>query len=101
MGTITITEFSDAGTGDNPEQPVPQLKSLKTRTQDATTSTTAENITLQANTSVVRVYAAELHRVSLGSNNTGNGEAYLDIQATTETDIGVKGGETFYYRADA
>jgi len=97
MGTITIEEYSHAGAAGDKEAQVPYLAGMK-RTQDATTSTTAESITLQDSTKIIRVVGAEDHRISLAEDTTGTNYATV---GTNNIDYGVKGGETLYYRLDA
>ena len=99
MGTIRIEEYSRAGTGANTEQPVQKLDTIRALTLDATTSTSAENITLHPNTKLVRVRGAEQHRVALGSDTTAT--LYASAYASEWLDVGVDGGEVLYYRLDA
>jgi hypothetical protein len=97
MGTITIEEYSHSGGAGDKEAPVAYLAGV-TRTQDATTSTTAESITLQDSTKIIRVVGAEDHRLSLVEDTTGTNYATV---GTTAREFGVKPGATLYYRLDA
>jgi hypothetical protein len=97
MGTITIEEYSHSGGAGDKEASVPYLGGM-TRTQDASTSTTSESITLQDSTKVIRVVGAEDHRISMVEDTTGDNYATV---GTTSLDFGVKGGTTLYYRLDA
>ena len=99
MGTITIEEYSTAGSGKQRDLPVHDLDTLLTTTVDASTSTSSENITLNSGTSVINVYAVETHRVAITSDTTGT--TYATIPAGTSRDLGVAAGETLYYRLDA
>lgn len=98
MGTLTIEEYEYVGGDKEKDAPVPFLESL-TRTSDATTTTTAENITLQDNTSVISVVGDADHRISIDNNVADSGN-YATV-GTTRRDFGVKGGDTLYYRSDA
>ena len=99
MGTIYIEEYGNAGTNGQRDVQVPDLNTLLALTKDATTSNTAESITLNAGTRVVSVYAAEAHRLCIGSDTTATIYAY--IPATTRLDFGVNAGDTLYYELDA
>ena len=98
MGTIVIEEYLYVGGEGETDAPIPYLKGMK-RTVDATTTTAAESITLQANTSAIRVSADVDHRISIDNNVADSGD-YATV-GLTERDYGVDGGETLYYRSDA
>lgn len=98
MGTITIEEYDYVGGEGETNAPVPKLKGMK-RTPDASTTTTAESITLQPQTSVIRVVADADHRISIDNNVADSGD-YATV-GTTALDFGVDGGDTLYYRSDA
>ena len=97
MGTITIEEYDYVGGEGENDAPVPKLKGIK-RTQDVSTSTTAENITLQPQTSVIRVVADADHRIAITDTTAATDYATV---GTTARDYGVDGGDTLYYRSDA
>jgi hypothetical protein len=100
MGTIVIEELTTlGGQGAIDGAPVPNLKSYLATTADASTSTSAENITLNANTRFIRVHGVENHRVAI--NDSTAAAAYGFVPAGTTQDYAVKGGETLYYRLDA
>lgn len=100
MGTIVIEEYANAGgPGSVDGAPVNNLDGVIVTTVDATTSTSAENITLDMNTRFVSIYAVEDHRVSIKADTTGS--AYGFIPATTIRDFAVKGGEALYFRTNA
>lgn len=98
MGTIRIEEYAASGSQANRDLDMTDLKTLVTTTVDATTTTTAENITLDDNAKIVSIYAAEAHRVAV-ENTTGTTYAY--IPATTWREFGVEPGGSLYYRLDA
>ena len=98
MGTITFEQMVRAGSGAQPEAPLPKLDSSIIKTVDATTSTTPETLVLSENTKIVSVYAVEAHRISVAADTTTN---YYTVNALERRDFGVDGGETITYRADA
>lgn len=99
MGTLTIEQYPYKGGLGERDAQVPTLKGM-TRTVDTSTSTTAESITLEKSTSIIRVVAASAdHRISIGNNVADNGN-YATV-GTTQLDFGVDGGDTLYYRLDA
>ncbi len=99
MGTIRIEEYGSVGTAANRDAPVPDLHSILATTVDATTTTTAESVTLNKDTRVVSVHAVEAHRVVCNSNTTATLYAYL--AAGERRDFGVQPGDVLWYRADA
>lgn len=101
MGTITIEEYAAVGGLANHDAPIAVLNSLTSTTKDATTSTSAENITCTGNTKLVTIIAVEAHRVSAGANTTGDGGDYVTIPALGMRDFAVQPGSVLYYRADA
>jgi len=100
MGTIVFEQYTRAGSAAQTEAPIPKLDKSLIRTEDATTSTTAESITLNADTKIIRVYGVEKHRIALTSADTAANFATI-YAAATPTEYGVNGGETIYYRLDA
>jgi hypothetical protein len=99
MGTIRIEQYNSVGSAANRDAPVPDLHSVLATTVDATTSTSAETITLNPNTRVVSVYATEAHRVVCNSDTTGT--VYAFVAAGERRDFGVQQGDALWYRADA
>ena len=99
MGTIAIEEYQASGHKGNRTAPIMDLSTLLARTDDATTSTSAESVTLNDGTRFVSVYAVEKHRISLGTDTTGTN--YAVILAGETKKFAVKEGQTLYYRADA
>lgn len=99
MGTIRIEEYGSVGSNANRDAPVPDLNTVLATTVDATTSTTAESITLNRDTRVVSVYAVEDHRIVCNSDTTGT--VYAFIAAGERRDFGVQPGDAFFYRTDA
>jgi hypothetical protein len=99
MGTIVIEEYVNVGSDANTDAPVFDLNSLRNTTVDATTSTTAESVTLNSKTRIVSIYAVEAHRVAIGADTTATEYAFIPAGLTRE--FGVPEGETLYYRADA
>jgi hypothetical protein len=97
MGTITIEEYDYVGGEGEVDAPVPKLKGMK-RTQDTGTSATAGSVTLDKNTSVIRVVGDVDHRVSIEDNVADAGN-YATV-GTTAVDFGVDGGDTLYYRTN-
>lgn len=101
MGTISIEQWINIG-GSNTPNSAPIFRTLVGKTDDATTSTTAESITTNGAAGYISVYAEQAHRVSIGGNATGNGEKYVTVVAGERRDIGLhKGGDVVYYRTDA
>lgn len=99
MGTIVIEQWESVG-GSGVDGPI--YRNLLARTADASTSTSAENITTNGSAGYISVYAVEAHRVSIGADATGNGGKYIDILAGERRDIGLQaGGQAVYYRSDA
>lgn len=99
MGTIVIEEYAYVGGEGEMDAQVPHLKGMK-RTEDSSTSSSSESITLDSNTSVIRVKAAsEDHRISIGDNVDDSGD-YATV-GTDRLDFGVDGGSELYYRTDA
>jgi len=103
MGTIVIYEFGNTGTNNSRSVSIADLSAQKARTQDATTSTTVESITLNQDTRTCIIKAEEDHRVSLVDSDCTT--TYMDVvgdaTGATTLDVGVKGGATLYYRLDA
>ena len=99
MGTIVIEEYAAVGGKGSRDAPVVNLNTCLATTSDATTSTTAESITLNSGTRFVSVYAVELHRVSVLSSD-GSAQYGL-VPAGTIRDFAVPEGSTLYYKADA
>jgi hypothetical protein len=99
MGTIVIEEYSRPGTDAKPDTQVINLEQLVARTEDATTSSTAESITLNASTNLIRVYTEEIHRLCVKSDTTGT--IYLTTEAAKWIVLGAPAGETLYYELDA
>lgn len=102
MGTITFYQLSRSGTPAQNDQSVAKFDKSLIRTQDASTSTSAESITLAKTTTLLGVNAVELHRISLESDMTN----YIPVKAssTAQDEIewyGVEPGSVVYYRADA
>ena len=99
MGTIVIEEYARSGTKVNPDVQVYNLETLLARTEDATTSSTAENITLNKNTTMCRIFTQEIHRLCVETDTTGT--LYYTTEAGKWHDIGVPQGATLYYELDA
>jgi len=99
MGTIVIEEYQKTGLDNNSYVPVYNLSNLVKRTADATTSTTAENITLQGNTNIIRFYTAEIHRIELSSANTDDSAIYF-TSTVGWNELAVQPGDTVFYRTD-
>lgn len=99
MGTITIEEYGYAGSGKESTDSVAKLDTLQATTLDASTSTSAENVTLQAGTNIISIHAVEQHRVSFDTDTTAS--KYAVIPAGTIRDFGIDPDTTIYYRADA
>jgi hypothetical protein len=98
MGTIVIEQYNALGSAANRDAPIYDLQSLLVTTADATTSTTAETITLGINTRAVSIYALENHRVQIGADA---GTTYAFIPAGSVKDFGVTPGTVLQYRLDA
>lgn len=99
MGTIVIEEYARSGTTANPDVQVINLENLLARTEDATTSSTAESITLNEGTTLIRVYTEEIHRLCVKSDTTAS--LYITTEAAKWHDIAVPSGEALYYELDA
>jgi hypothetical protein len=101
MGTIVIEEYGRSGTSADNEVQVVRLSKLLATTKDATTSSTAESITLNRGTTLLRVYPAEDHRLCLGTDTTST--LYATAIAGQAMDIGVEQGvaNVLYYELDA
>lgn len=99
MGTIYIEEYGSVGSDANRNAPISDLKTLLALTKDATTSATAESITLGLNTRQITIYAVEAHRVCLGSDTTSSVYAFIPEGQTR--DFGVPKGAVLYYELDA
>lgn len=98
MGTIVIEQYSAVGSWANRDTPIYDLSTLQATTADATTSTSAETVTLGLSTKVISVYAVENHRVQIGANA---GTTYAFIPAGQTKDFGVVPGTVLNYRLDA
>ena len=102
MGTIVIEEYGAAGGSRQHDTPIANLYTLLARTEDATTTTSEESLTLQKDTSYVVLYGVEDHRVAnKAASDTDDSGLYSTIRAGVTRDLGVKGGSVFYYRTDA
>ena len=98
MGTIVIEQYGGLGSPSNRSAPIYDLSTLQATTADATTSTSAETITLGIYTKTVSIYAVENHRVQIGANA---GTTYAFIPAGQTKDFGVEPGTVLQYRLDA
>lgn len=101
MGTLTIEQYSAAGSDKQHETPIANLYAQLSITIDSTTSTSAESITLNEDTSYIVVTGAEKHRVSIQDSTAATNYAEIAAGDAGRRDFGVKGGETLYYRLDA
>ncbi len=101
MGTIRIEEYANiGGQGAVDGSPFSNLSACLKTTVDATTSTTAESITLNKDTKYVAVSAVEIHRVSVKSSD--GSDKYGVILANGKEIFAVNAGDrTLYYKADA
>lgn len=99
MGTIKIFEYNSVGTAANRDAPVYDLETLLATTVDATTSTSAESVTLNLDTRLVAILAEEDHRICLGSDTTAT--KYMIAPAGLYVDVNVTPGGTLYYELDA
>jgi len=101
MGTITFEFFAGFGAPSEPALSVARLDSLISREQDATTSTTAESVSVPSGAKQVTIRAVELHRVSTGDSAAAT--TYAEIPAGESRDFGIDGAETdfIYYRLDS
>lgn len=98
MGTLTIIEYNTAGSEARRDIDIADLQAVTKTTVDASTSSTAESITLTDQTRLVRVIGDEDHRISVLSSDCT--EKY-DIVGTAKDDFGVRPNTTLYYRTDA
>lgn len=98
MGTIVIEEYGSVGSGANRDAPIANLQTMLATTVDATTSTSAESITLNLGTRVITVFAVEDHRVSVLSSN--GSIKYGFVASGFYRDFGVDEGSVLYYRSD-
>jgi len=98
MGRIVIEEYGDTGSSANDSVPIAKLNTLVKTTDDATTSTSSESVVLSDYTKVVKVFAAQDHRIAVEDNL---GTVYSFIAAGVREDYGVTPGSTIYYRSDA
>lgn len=99
MGTIVIEQYASVGTSKDSVAPLADLGSLKKKTIDATTSTSAESLVIDDLVTFVRIYATEKHRVCLGSDTTSS--IYADCIAGEAMEFAVSSGVALYYRLDA
>lgn len=99
MGTIVIEQYANVGSDADRGAPLFDLNSCLATTVDATTSTTAESVALNASTRAISVYAVEDHRVTVLSSD--GSEKYAFIPAGQIKDFGVNPGSTLYYKANA
>ena len=101
MGTITIEEYASiGGQGAVDGSPVANLSGCIKTTVDATTSTSAENITLDPNTRYVVISSVEKHRASVKDSSVT--DRYGEIPANGTRDYAVnETDKTLYYRLDA
>lgn len=99
MGTIYIEEYHGSGSKADRALNINDLTTLTVLTKDATTSSTAESITLGNDTKVVTIYAVEAHRVCLDTDTSAS--LYAFIPAGVTRDFGVVPGGTLYYELDA
>ena len=101
MGTIRITEYTTVGgQGAVGDAPAVNLSTSLVTTVDATTSTTAESLTLNPDTRFITVHGVEDHRISL--KNATVTDQYEFIGAAVKEGFPVnKEDRTLYYRLDA
>ncbi len=99
MGTIVIEEYGSVGSSANRDAPVVDLATNLNTTVDATTSTSAESITLNLGTRAITVYGVENHRVTLLSSD--GSIKYGFVAAGTYRDFGVTPGAILYYKLNA
>lgn len=99
MGTIVIEQYGSLGSGANRDAPIVDLNTNLGTTVDATTSTTAESVVLNAGTRAITVYGVEDHRVTvLSADGSAN---YGFVAAGSYRDFGVPQGATLYYKLNA
>lgn len=99
MGTILIEEYGSVGSAANRDTQIEDLNTLLATTKDATTSASAEYVTLNSGTRVVTVVATEAHRVCMTSDTSAS--KYAIVQAAEKRSFGVKPGDKLYYELDA
>lgn len=101
MGTIRIEEYTTVGgAGAVDGAPVANLSAYLATTVDATTSTTAESVTLNPDTRFVTVSAVEDHRVTVKSTDGSAQYGFIPAGQTRDYAIN-KNDRTLYYKADA
>ena len=98
MGTLTIVEYNTLGTEARRDANIADLQSVIKTTVDTSTSTSAESITLNDQTRLVRVIGDADHRISVLSSDCTD---QYDIVGVVKDDFGVRPGSTFYYRLDS
>ena len=101
MGSITIVELNSiGGQGAVDGSPVANLSAVIKTTTDATTTTTAENITLDPNTRYVVITADALHRVSV--KDSAVTDRFITVSSSVQSDFAINESDrTLYYRTDA
>lgn len=98
MGTITFYELQRSGSPAQNNSQVAKLDDSLKRTQDATTSSSIESITLQDTTTILGVLSVEEHRIGTDSSLTN----YIDTDISGQINwYGVTPGDVIYYRTDA
>lgn len=100
MGRIVFEEYRGSGTQNNSYVQVFNIEKLVLRTEDSTTSTTAESITVSGETNLLRIYSSEAHRIASVSAQTGNGGAYITTPADGYIELAVAPGDEIFYRTD-
>ena len=99
MGTIYIEEYGATGCDANRNVSVIDLNTLLVLTKNATTSSSADSVTLNLNTRLISVRAVEAHRVCLKTDTTAS--VYALIPAGEFRYFGVPKGAVLFYELDA
>jgi hypothetical protein len=102
MGTIRIEEYASiGGQGAVDGSPVANLSGLIRTTVDATTSGTAETLTLHQDTRFIVVTAAEIHRISVKDATAATQYAVIPVDPAQMAFAINKSDRTLAYRTDA
>lgn len=100
MGTLVIEEWGAIGTQDNPTAPVYRIPTGYT--EDTTTSTSDESITLDGRTKFISVIAISGdHRIRHNDTAVSNTNADAYIAEGERRDIAVTPGKALYYESTA
>jgi hypothetical protein len=102
MGTISISQYTNAGSSSQHDQPALELNNSTRLLERTDTAVSANSLTLNGQTAFVSIHAVEKHRVATGNTFGASAAAQYDtVQANERRDFAVQPGTAIWFRTDA